>query len=236
MAKIGEQSKKQAKGKHMENSFNQNSQNGKKKANRILYIALAAVVCVGAVVCAVVFGNNQPVPDVGGNVDDTPTGGIVENPTVVMPTFVAPAVGVVGKGHDLDTLVYSNTTKDWRVHRGMDIVTEVGAEVMASATGKITAIENDPLYGMTIEITHAGGAVTKYSNLSETLPEGITVGALVKCGQSIGCVGESARIEIAEEPHLHFEMMVDGKSVDPMDYISKDSAQASLNQDTSYEG
>ncbi len=220
----------------METSFKKSSQNGNKKANRILYIALAAVICVGAVVCAVVFGGSQPAPDHGGNTDDTPAGGIVENPTIVMPTFVAPAIGVVSKHHDLDTLVYSNTTADWRVHRGMDIVTEVGAEVMAAATGTISAIENDPLYGMTIEITHAGGAVTKYCNLAESLPEGIAVGVLVKCGQTIGCVGESARIEIAEEPHLHFEMMVDGKSVDPMDYISKDSAQVSFSQDTSYEG
>lgn len=220
----------------METSFTNKPQNGNKKANRILYIALAAVICVGAVVLAAVFGGNQPAPDNSGNIDDTPTGGIVENPPVVLPTFVAPAIGVVSKQHDLDTLVYSNTTADWRVHRGMDIVTEVGAEVMAAATGTISKIENDPLYGMTIEITHAGGAVTKYANLSETLPEGIEVGALVKCGQTIGCVGESARIEIAEEPHLHFEMMVDGKSVDPMDYISKDSAQVSFGVDVSYEG
>ncbi len=210
--------------------------NGKKKANRILYIALAAVVCVGAVVTAVVLGNSQPnVPDENDGTPDLPAGGVVDN-VPMMPEFVAPAVGVVSKGHDLDTLVFWNTTQDWRVHRGMDIVTEVGAKVMAAATGTITSIANDPLYGMTIEITHAGGAVTRYSNLQDTLPEGIEVGAIVKCGDTIGCVGETARIEIAEEPHLHFEMMVDGKSVDPMDYISTSSVQASLSVDVSYEG
>ena len=207
-----------------------------KKATRILYIALAAVICVGAIVAAVVIANNNVTPDTGdGTVDDLPAGGNTDSDNT-LPAFMAPAVGLVTKGHDMETLVYSNTTDDWRVHRGIDIVTAIGAEVMAAADGTITAIEEDPMYGTTVTITHKGGAVTRYCNLDASLPENVKVGATVKCGDCIGVVGESATIEIADDPHLHFEMTVDGKDVDPMEYISEKSQESSLSQDVSYEG
>ncbi len=208
---------------------------GNKKANRILYIAVAAVVCVGVVAFAIVLANQNNEPTVPGtNNPDIPTGGHGEEDQI--PSMMAPAVGLVSKKHDMETLVYSNTTEDWRVHKGIDITTGMGAQVMAAAKGKITAIEDDPLYGKTVVITHSGGAVTRYANLSGEMPQGIAVGAEVTGGQVIGTVGETAGIEIAEEPHLHFEMTVGGQYVDPLEYILENSQQASLNQDVSYEG
>ena len=78
--------------------------------------------------------------------------------------------------------------------------------------------------------------MTVYANLAPELAEGLEVGSEVKCGQVIGCVGETASTEIADEPHLHFEMTVGGKEVDPMSYISAESRAASLSKDTAYEG
>ena len=108
--------------------------------------------------------------------------------------------------------------------------------VMAAADGKVSEILDDPFFGKTVKITHNGEGVTIYSNLAAELAEGLEVGKEVKCGQVIGCVGETASREIAEEPHLHFEMTVAGKSVDPMTYISAESRAASLTKDTAYEG
>ena len=107
---------------------------------------------------------------------------------------------------------------------------------MAAADGTVSEIVDDPFLGKTVKISHSGQGVTIYSNLAGELAEGIKVGAAVKCGQAIGCVGESAISEIADEPHLHFEMTVAGASVDPMDYISEESRAASLTEDTAYEG
>jgi murein DD-endopeptidase MepM/ murein hydrolase activator NlpD len=53
------------------------------------------------------------------------------------------------------------------------------------------------------------------------LAEGIKAGASVKSGQAIGTVGETAISELADEPHLHFEMTVGGLSVDPLEYFSE---------------
>jgi phosphocarrier protein len=56
----------------------------------------------------------------------------------------------------------------------------------------------------------------------------------VKCGDTVGYIGESSMVEIAQEPHLHFEAQLNGKYVNPEDYLSSE-AKASLLQDTSYE-
>lgn len=202
-------------------------------ANRILYIALAAVLCVSAIVGGIFLARRDVPSDTP--VPDTPVGG-VEDPTLILPEFVAPAVGLVTKGHDTDTLVYFNTTDDWRVHKGIDISCALGDAVMAAADGKVTSIEESPLMGTTVTLSHNGGAVTVYSNLAPQLAEGIEVGSEVKCGATLGCVGESSMLELAEEPHLHFEMTVNGEWVDPMDFITEESKSASLSQDVAFEG
>lgn len=226
----------------MENKNQQQSKKNRSKANRYLYIAAAAVLCLGAILTGVLLSvRNREAPVNPDNVpavttpDDDPKEPDIDV-TKILPEFVAPAVGLVTQSHDLDVLVFSKTENLWRVHRGIDISCKAGAAVMAAADGKVSEILDDPFFGKTVKITHNGEGVTIYSNLAAELAEGLEVGKEVKCGQVIGCVGETASREIAEEPHLHFEMTVAGKSVDPMTYISAESRAASLTKDTAYEG
>ena len=81
--------------------------------------------------------------------------------------------------------------------------------------------------GTCISISHSGGAVSTYKNVSPELPDGIKVGETVAGGQLIAVGGESALMEVAEEPHVHFELTVGGKSVDPTEYITFASAEVS---------
>ena len=67
--------------------------------------------------------------------------------------------------------------------------------------------------GKTITISHEGGLKSVYKNLSNTLPDGIKAGTEVKAGTVIGAVGETARIEAADAPHLHFELFLDDKAI-----------------------
>ena len=143
-----------------------------------------------------------------------------------LPSFILPVNGVISKKHDATLQVYSNTMKDYRVHLGVDLVTEENAPVYAAADGKISKIWEDTLLGYCIAIKHGGDCYTIYKNLSETVPDGITEGASVRAGQLIGSVGESAMIEVADEPHLHFEMTVADLSVDPLEYFDEKSLQA----------
>jgi murein DD-endopeptidase MepM/ murein hydrolase activator NlpD len=151
-----------------------------------------------------------------------------------MPAFVLPVSGVLSQKHDPDMQVHSPTMNDLRVHLGIDIVTEAGAAVYSAADGTVSRIWEDTLMGNCIMIKHSGDCYTIYKNLSETLPEGITEGASVRSGQLIASVGDSAMVEIGEEPHLHFEMTVADLMVDPLEYFD-DNALESLKIDASFE-
>lgn len=150
-----------------------------------------------------------------------------------LPSFILPVSGALSKKHDPKLQVYSQTMNDYRVHVGLDIVTEANAPVYASADGKVSRIWKDTRMGYCIALEHSGNSYTIYKNLSETLPEGIKEGATVRSGQLIATVGESAMIEVAEEPHLHFEMTVADLMVDPLEYFD-DTAVESLKIDASF--
>lgn len=157
---------------------------------------------------------------------------ITEEPAIVetLPEFISPVAGYVMKEHSGDTPVFSNTMNDYRPHVGVDVYAPVGDDVFASADGEISNIWEDPMSGNCISITHSGGAVSIYRNMSPTIPDNVTVGAKVTAGEVIGSVGESSLLEIADDPHIHFELTIDNVPVDPAKYITFDVA------DTEYEG
>ena len=133
------------------------------------------------------------------------------------PTFVNPVDGEKIKDYSSDNLVYSVTLDEWTTHLGIDYKSEKTDIVKASADGKIKSIKNDPRYGLTVVIEHTNGFESVYSNLLTA--EFITVGEEVKQGQTIATVGNTARFEIADETHLHFEIKQNGENVDPNIYL-----------------
>ena len=70
-----------------------------------------------------------------------------------------------------------------------------------------------------------------YSNLSSINDITVKVGDTVKCGDRIAYVGDSAVYELAEEPHLHFEVLLKDVKVNPLDYINEESKRANLGID-----
>ena len=172
--------------------------------------------------------NSTPTPDESVN---APTEDVVSK----LPDFKLPVAGTLAVSHDPDLQVFSPTMQEYRVHMGVDINTTEGAPVYAAAKGKVTKVWNDPMMGWCIEISHDGNAATYYKNLDETLAEGIKEGITVSSGQLIGAVGDSAVMEVAQEPHLHFEITVNGKMEDPLEFFARD-VLAELESDESYEG
>lgn len=136
-------------------------------------------------------------------------------------TMLAPVFGSICLDFSDSELLYSKTLDMWATHDGLDIKAEEGSQVRAVMDGKISEVTNDPQWGMTIAIDHGGGITTIYSNLS-TL-DMVTLGQEVKKGDVISGIGRTAIIEIAEEAHLHFEIMKDGKNLDPKIYLPKQS-------------
>ncbi len=198
------------------------------KAARILYIVIAGVLCVAAAVTGIVLSTRQKAAQNDSliRVDNTTT----EAPRQVdaLPGFSAPLSGVIAKKHDMDVPVYSTTMQEYRVHCGVDINAAVGEAVRAMADGTVSDVYDDPLLGKCVKLSHSGGATTLYANLGKELAEGITKGVAVRAGQTLGCVGETTLVELADEPHLHLEMTVDGKPVDPLEYIAEASRAASF--------
>ena len=146
-------------------------------------------------------------------------------PTIVtpmapsLPEFMMPVAGNISESFSIDALVYSNTMEDYRTHNGIDINCGIGDAVMASADGVVTEVYEHPMMGNTIVISHAADSQTVYQNLADDIL--VSVGDEVNEGDVIGAVGESALIEIAEEPHLHFEMVIGLNRVNPVDYLSE---------------
>ncbi len=219
------------------------------KTNRALYLIVVGVLVVVSLVIGLTaaFSVNDktpdPLPDSSQNGDETPpvdqngTGDGTEDtiPEEKPTVFLAPLDGVVSKYHDSAAPVYSITMNDWRVHQGIDVAAALGDGVKATAKGTVKSVWQDPFMGYCVSIDHGNGVVSIYKNLAEALVEGVAVGTELEAGEVFAAVGESAGIESADSPHLHFEMEVDGKQVDPLSYISEESYEASLNGDKSYE-
>ncbi len=164
------------------------------------------------------------------NPQDTPT----LTPEAI-PELALPTSGTLLKKHSVDVQVFSPTMGDYRVHLGVDIATVAGAPVCAVAQGTVAQIWEDPMMGWCVALSHAGDCVTVYKNLAKDMAEGLTVGKALQQGELLGYVGDTALMEIAEEPHLHLEMTVKGLAVDPLDYFSE-AVLATLAQDSSFEG
>jgi len=131
--------------------------------------------------------------------------------------FMMPVNGTLVKGFSDDIPVYSITLDQFMVHPGLDIEAPKDTQVLAAAGGTVTKVYNDDKYGITIEISHGNGLVTKYANLSTN--KMVEEGDVVKKGQPISGVGSSGLFESLEAPHLHFEVQKNGVPVNPDGYI-----------------
>ncbi len=238
----------------MENQSKRFSFSEKPLTTKIVYAVVLLTLVVSAIVIGIVAAKNKnatpasgdknivmEAPDPGtdsgtdsgksGNTDTEPGTDEKEQNKETL-SFVSPCVGTIMTEHSLTVPVFSDTLGEWRVHSGIDIATEDGAPVYASAAGVVSAVYSDPLMGMTVEITHSNNFKTVYSNLQSTLASAITVGAEVKSGDLIGNVGDTSIKELAEEPHLHFGMKIKDAAVNPLDYLTDSAKEASLGEKT----
>ena len=137
----------------------------------------------------------------------------------VLPSFIAPVDSIVIKGASLATPVFSYTMNDYRTHSGLDFAASAGTPVCAAADGVISEVYDDPMMGVTVAVSHSGGAETKYKGLAEETLSMHAVGDTVAKGDVIGVSGDTALIESGEEDHVHFELSVNGEAKDPAEYV-----------------
>lgn len=131
---------------------------------------------------------------------------------------VPPLSGSVTTLYAMDSLSYNETTRDWRVHNGVDYPGELGDPVSAAADGTVISVREDDSLGTTVVLRHTGGYETTYQNLEETVP--VQLGDKVVLGQTIGSVGATALTESAIGPHVHFSVAYQDMPMDPADFLN----------------
>lgn len=133
------------------------------------------------------------------------------------PVFVAPTDGKISVPFSKNP-IYSKTFDDYRSHLALDIDAPKSTAVKSVADGKIEKIYTDSLYGITIEINHSNGLISKYCGLSSA--ELVKEGDIVKAGDVISGIGTFGAAEREQAPHLHLEFILNGENVNPEEYLS----------------
>ncbi|MBQ1501838.1 MAG: M23 family metallopeptidase [Firmicutes bacterium] len=110
---------------------------------------------------------------------------------------------------------YDQTYGDYRYHHGVDITGEPGSAVAAAAAGTVSAARPDSQWGGIVTVEHNGGWQTVY----RCVEPAVASGATVRAGDALGYVLESSPAEYGAEPHVHFEMYLDGEEADPAEHI-----------------
>ena len=153
--------------------------------------------------------DNKPGNNGDDDKDDKPT-----NTTTEMLLPVGEAS--VTTGYEL---AYNSTLRLYQVHQGMDFNGEAGDNVFAALDGTVSVLVKDSLIGENyITITHADGVQTTYKYIEAK--ENLKVGDKVKRGDVIGTIAKATGMEMKDGDHLHFEIVVNGRTADPDTYLN----------------
>jgi len=204
------------------------------KKNGYYILAGVCVICIGVMIAMSVNysqmyeelrrGDKTPTPTVAPTKAPTqaptqaptPTSKPVDNQPL---TFTVPvANATIGEDFAIDSFVFSDTLNQWQAHTGIDFITEEAADVVAAADGEIVAVITDNvLDGNTVVIDHGNNLKTYYKSLAAEIP--VSVGDVVKAGDTIGKTSLSSYSEFKEGCHVHFEMTLSDEIVNPNDYF-----------------
>ncbi len=123
---------------------------------------------------------------------------------------IYPVHGLLGNGYGWRRDPFTGM-RDF--HQGLDLVAPIGTKVVAPADGIVTRVGQSGGFGNSIFVSHGYGIITRYGHLSAY---NVKVGQRVKRGDVIGMVGSTGR---STGPHLHYELLVHQRNVDPVKYI-----------------
>lgn len=166
--------------------------------------------------------NAENVPETERKITEEPVSEEKDNVTVAKNVeveeirFCPPVGGKVTEEYSGDELVYNEALKDWRAHSGVDFEAKMNEKVLCSAKGTVLEVFDSSL-GRCVIVDHKNGFTTMYANLNEDTA--VKAGDEVEEGDVIGTVGETALGDSSDGPHLHFEMMKQGKNVNPAEYL-----------------
>ena len=101
------------------------------------------------------------------------------------------------------------------VHPGLDIAIPTGSYIRAAGAGRVVEVGEDPTYGKFVRIDHENGYVTLYAHASDT---SVKLGEEVRKKEVIALSGDTGD---STAPHLHFEILFEGETVDPLELVEQ---------------
>jgi murein DD-endopeptidase MepM/ murein hydrolase activator NlpD len=137
-------------------------------------------------------------------------------PTISIPSAMPLYTGRMSSGYGMRNHPVLGRRKH---HNGVDIAAPTGTPVYATADGVVGRADYSRSYGRVIYLGHGGNIETRYAHMSRLI---VSKGQRVKKGQMIGYVGSTGR---STGPHLHYEVRVNGKSVNPLPYMVESKTQ-----------
>ena len=181
-------------------------------------LALSSVLAAALSTTKSNITENKPNIEINKDEIETPDPNLpVVNPTTI--SFILPLENYeLTKDFSSTNLKYNSTLKQWDSHKAVDLKAEEGSTVFTVLSGKVESIKNDYLKGTIVTISHDDGFKTVYASLNQEVL--VDVGGVLSQGDAIGYVSSTAKGELADGSHLHFEMYKDGKIVDPNLYIT----------------
>ncbi|MBE6780847.1 MAG: M23 family metallopeptidase [Ruminococcaceae bacterium] len=130
-------------------------------------------------------------------------------------SYTMPINGEILKDFSADTLQFSQTFGDMRLHAAVDIACKEGTFISALTDGKVLSVEESAALGNVITIDHGDGLIVKYACVKDSK---VKAGATVKSGDLIGKVGTIPN-ESSDQPHLHIEATKTNKPISILDFF-----------------
>lgn len=196
--------------------------------NAALLLIIFCVIAIGTVLLVVGVSNRNNLPvdnnpvvvDPDNNPNETP---VVEEPkTEIVKVYFRSPVDYTAvtmqytNGSDV-LFVFNQTLNTWKTHNAVDLAAPDGTDVCAMYDGTVLNVSESYGMGNTVTIDHGDNVIATYASLGDVL---VTKGQTVAAGDKIGTVSTSASYEFSDGAHLHLEVAVDGKNVDPMPYVN----------------
>ncbi|MDR0850785.1 MAG: M23 family metallopeptidase [Christensenellaceae bacterium] len=195
----------------------QAKKNNKNLVRNILYSTLG-VIMVAALAVGIALIPRNGVPETPGDINNPPPGSEIPVDGGEVEFIMPLEGGAIIKDFSDTALRFNSTLKQWEAHKAIDISAESGTPVLSVLDGTVVKIENTYLLGTTVTVEHADGLKSVYASLNSDVA--VSEGQQVKQGDVIGAVSNSAKGELNDGPHLHFEILKDNKKVNPHLYIS----------------
>ena len=204
------------------------SNSGKAKTPRKLKIiySIVALVSVGIIALSVTMASAFSTENLGSSVPTVSAPDDGQTPDKDEPVkdtvgstlnFALPVSNsTIIRQASLEKLVYMPSLNMWRTHNGVDFSAEENAPVTAVASGSVLSVEETTLEGVVVTLSHENGITSVYKSLASA---SVKAGDSVKSGDQIGVAGNMLT-ESSDGIHLHLEMTVNGKAIDPLNYIN----------------